>query len=366
MDDYDYRWSPPLATTALTLRAQPYIPLVERGTCVYRIGRWNGVVKHRVAGLFTLVIIFCGGKLTSIAEEGSFHFCALGDMPYELPEDFERFDHVIEAVNAERPAFTAHVGDTKAGGTPCSDEAMQRTWNSFAKFDHPLVYTPGDNEWTDCHREAAGSRDPLERLDALRARFFADSSTLGGGESFDLMTQSANHRWGRFVENRLWILEEVVFATLHLVGSGNNNQEEIPGAVAEFRERDAANEAWLSDIFELAAARKAPGLCLFIHANPFGNAGESEWKPGFIRFLTQLRDLTVGYGGPVLLVHGDSHVFRIDKPLKRVGTGRDNIENFTRLEVFGARNMHAVRVDVYPRSAPVFRISEILVEKNVR
>ena len=116
----------------------------------------------------------------------------------------------------------------------------------------------------------------------------------------------------------------------------------------EFRERDAANEVWLSNIFELAIARKAPGLCLFIHANPLGNSGESGWKSGFIRFLTQLRELTITYGEPVLLVHGDSHVFRLDKPLKRIGTAQDNIENFTRLEVFGARKMHAVRVDVFP------------------
>lgn len=323
-------------------------------------------MKHRLEGLIYLLAVFLGGGLPSVAEEAAFHFCALGDMPYELPEDLELFEHVIEAINAERPAFTAHVGDFKSGGSPCSDGAMERTWNSFSRFDHPLVYTPGDNEWTDCHRVASGRMDPLERLDALRERFFADSSTLGGGDPFNLVVQSDNHRWARFVENRLWFMEEVVFATLHLVGSQNNNQDEIPGAVAEFRERDAANEAWLADIFELAIARKAPGLCLFIHANPFGNSGESGWSPGFIRFLTQLRELTVAYRGPVLLVHGDSHVFRIDKPLKRVGASRDNVENFTRLEVFGARNMHAVRVDVYPRSAPVFRISEIIVDKNVR
>ena len=102
-----------------------------------------------------------------------------------------------------------------------------------------------------------------DELPALREKFFGDSSTLVGGTSFDLIVQSDNRRWSRFVENRLWIMDEVVFGTLHLVGSGNNNQEEINGAVVEFRERDAANEVWLSDIFELAIARKAPGLCLF-------------------------------------------------------------------------------------------------------
>jgi hypothetical protein len=95
--------------------------------------------------------------------ERSFHFCVLGDMPYYLPEDYERFDNVIEAVNREKPAFTVHVGDTKSGGSPCSDETVQRTWDSFSKFDHPLIYTPGDNEWTDCHRKAAGSIFRIEQ-----------------------------------------------------------------------------------------------------------------------------------------------------------------------------------------------------------
>ncbi|MEU6787396.1 hypothetical protein ABZ912_50105 [Nonomuraea angiospora] len=38
----------------------------------------------------------------------------------------------------------------------------------FGTFDDPFVLTPGDNEWTDCHRTAAGGYAPTERLDAVR------------------------------------------------------------------------------------------------------------------------------------------------------------------------------------------------------
>ena len=40
----------------------------------------------------------------------------------------------------------------------------------FAGFSTltPLVYTPGDNEWTDCHRANNGAYDPLERLGVVR------------------------------------------------------------------------------------------------------------------------------------------------------------------------------------------------------
>jgi len=295
-----------------------------------------------------------------------FHFCVLGDMPYYLPADYERFDHVIERVNLEDPAFTVHVGDTKSGASPCSEENYQRTWEQFTQFDHPLIYTPGDNEWTDCHRAAAGGWDPLGRLSLIRERFFADSKSLGGGQAIELEVQSSDPQWAIFVENRMWAREGVLFATLHIVGSRNNNQEDVPGAVAEFLARDEANEAWLDAVFDLADESDAPAVALFIHGNPFSELGKSDGqaKPGAERFIAQLRERTLAFGRPVLLTHGDSHYFRIDKPLMHSGTQRDSVENFTRLEVFGASNMHAVRVDVDPSSPQVFSASQLIVEKN--
>ena len=286
-------------------------------------------------------------------------------MPYSLPEDYERFDNVIEAVNREKPAFTVNVGDTKSGGSPCSNETVQCTWDSFSKFDHPLVYTPGDNEWTDCHRKAAGLMDPLERLSVIRDRFFGSSRLLGGGSPIEICIQSTDTNWRDYPENRMWNRDGVVFATLHIVDSHNNNQPDVLGAVEEFVARDKANEAWLENAFAKARNLDAPGLAIFIHGNPFGELGR-EWNPGFARFLGQLRELTIAFSKPVLVSHGDSHYFRVDKPLMHEGTARDSIENLTRLEVFGARNMHGVRVEVEPGSAQVFRISQLIVEANRR
>jgi len=300
------------------------------------------------------------------AKEEPFHFCAVGDMPYFLPQDYARFDNVIAALNAESPAFTVHVGDTKSGGSPCSDYSVQQTWESFSKFDHPLIYTPGDNEWTDCHKVAAGSMDPLERLAVIRKRFFSTTYSLGGGVPIELEVQSQDRKWKLYPENRMWSWNGVVFATLHIVGSQNNKQSEVPGAVDEFRKRDQANEAWLENVFARANEEKTPGMALFIHANPFGELGAKGRKSGYSRFLEQLRELTLAFENPVLVVHGDSHYFRVDKPLMYEGTTRDSVENFTRLEVFGASNMHAVRVDVDPGSRTVFRVSELIVDENVK
>ena len=37
---------------------------------------------------------------------------------------------------------------------------------------------------------------------------------------------------------------------------------------------------------------------------------------GYVAFLTKLRSLTIEFGKPVVYVHGDSHYFRVDKPLQ--------------------------------------------------
>ena len=50
----------------------------------------------------------------------------------------------------------------------------------FDRFTDPLVYTPGDNEWTDCHRANNGGYHPLERLAFDREVFFDHPGTTLG------------------------------------------------------------------------------------------------------------------------------------------------------------------------------------------
>ena len=100
---------------------------------------------------------FCGCLAVCVvlafpARAETFSFAALGDTPYHLPGDFDKFERLIKRINAARPAFTVHVGDIKPGNTRCSDEHFQKIFDMFATFEAPLIYTPGDNEWTDCHQ----------------------------------------------------------------------------------------------------------------------------------------------------------------------------------------------------------------------
>src|SRR4028118_2004887 len=66
--------------------------------------------------------------------------------------------------------------DIKSGNSPCTDELFLREKERFEDSASPLVYVPGDNEWTDCERTGY---DPIERLERLREIFFEGEESLG-------------------------------------------------------------------------------------------------------------------------------------------------------------------------------------------
>ena len=41
-----------------------------------------------------------------------FHFVAVGDTAYNLPDDYPVYRALIQTINSTNPAFTIHVGDT--------------------------------------------------------------------------------------------------------------------------------------------------------------------------------------------------------------------------------------------------------------
>ena len=95
-------------------------------------------------------------------------FAVIGDVPYGAAQ-IAAFPGWVDRINAQPGLDLAfHVGDIKNGSSPCTDEYNAMIREQFDRFEMPLLYTPGDNEWTDCHRPAAGTYNPLERLDAVR------------------------------------------------------------------------------------------------------------------------------------------------------------------------------------------------------
>jgi hypothetical protein len=160
-----------------------------------------------------------------------------------------------------------------------------------------------------------------------------------------------------------------------------------PGGTYEAGPRRVANKAWLRQTFDLAHATNAPAVMIIWQADP--------WQPGapnthnrrnwdYLMGCTDqtnpdcrepgLRQLAKAFGKPVVLVHGDTHIYRIDKggwPTPRptgavdmVGAFAD-VPNFTRVETYAGGQATSnstlppepnkwIRVTVDPKSPQVF------------
>ena len=103
-----------------------------------------------------------------------------GDLPYSTVQATVGIPNLIADMNSQELAFTAHDGDLKAGsGSPCDDALYTQSLAYFDTLRAPLVFTPGDNDWTDCDRASNGGFNSLERLDHERRVFFSTPFTLG-------------------------------------------------------------------------------------------------------------------------------------------------------------------------------------------
>ncbi len=295
---------------------------------------------------FRCLVIGCAMAWSASVAAASFTFVALGDTAYCPGVDYPRYARLIDTINAAGPAFSVHVGDTGLRRTGiCTEDAQANIAAQFARFDHPLIYTPGDNEWTDCAPDA----EPLERLQRLRERFFSAPKSLGA-KPMPVVRQSDESDHKTMVENLRWSREGVLFATVHVVGSHNGLRNNTEAALLEYHARNAANVAWIERTFQLARAEGAPAVVLVFHA-------DMDWpvaahSPGYSSFKKVLRAQTANFDGQVLMVNGDSHDFLIDKPF--LDPSHQDHMNVTRLVVDGAPSVRAVRVSVEPDTPWVF------------
>ncbi len=317
-------------------------------------------LRLRVLLLFALLAFSSSASYA----QAPFSFALLGDVPYGLkPGKTDRyFDATVNAINADESIrWTIHVGDIKSGKSRCSDAIMLDRKARFHQFKKPFMLTPGDNEWTDCHRLMAGAYDPLERLAFLRQTFYSPPNQSLGQQPMSLTSQGlVEKKHSEFVENQLWEYNNVTFATIHLTGSRNGQAPfDKLGRVKqkqrhrnEVYRRNKAALNWLNRIFAHAEKYNHAGILIAIHANPGLERGAQPYhKKPFIDFLTNLERKTLEFDRPVVLAHGDSHYFRIDRPAITKG---QRLKNFTRIETFGDSNRDWIKVTVAPETPYVF------------
>lgn len=290
--------------------------------------------------------LFLLAWLATGAQAETWRFGLIGDVPYS---DYERRElpRMIEAMADSQVDFIAHIGDIKHGKDRCDDSLFEDRHQLFNASKVPFIFVPGDNEWTDCERPSNGAYDPLERLDALRRLFWKDGQSLGQKKL------ALERQPGKYVEHSRFRLGPVLFVTLNLPGSNNNfglTQEAKP----EFLARNPVVLHWMKDSFALAQREKMAGIVLMFQANPgFRHFSQNLTHLAFRDFLTTLNDEMQRFSGQVVVVHGDTHINRIDHPL-RDGNGKP-IERFTRVETFGYPLMGWTRGVIDTDSPTLFR-----------
>lgn len=289
----------------------------------------------RLAALLLLVLAAGAGAET-------WRFALIGDTPYSARERAE-LPAMLEAIAGAGAEVVFHIGDFKHARDRCDDALFDDRRALFDASRIPFVFVPGDNEWSDCDRVSAGGFDPLERLDKLRAMFWGTPATLGQ-RRLPLERQA-----GGYPEHSRFRIGPVLFVTLNL--PGGNNWGLTPEPREEWKRRNPEVVSWLKDSFALARRERLGGIVILFQANPgFRHFSQGLTHRAFAGFLETLRSETLAFPGQVVAVHGDTHVSRIDQPL-RDAEGR-TIANFTRVETFGYPLMGWTRA-VVDTEAPV-------------
>ena len=366
--------------------------------------RW-GVVG--VVAAFIALVLFTKGppKPTPNRAGAAFSFGAFGDAPYFAWQEVQ-YPLTLRDIDQNDVAFVIHVGDIF--WRPCTDEMYRKSLARFDALRHPVIYTPGDNEWTDCWEKGSGAFRPQERLQRIREIFYPlprgeelshdsssplprgeglshdSSSPLPEGEGLSHNSSSPlprgeglSHdsssplpageglgvrglvRQPQFIENARWEHGGVLFATVDIPGSGNG-MEPFPGRTPEDdvanRQRTEAAAAWTREAFADAKARGAKAVVIAFQANMDLEKKEGDYQRLFEPFLSTLIEESKRFGRPVLALHGDGHIYTIDHPFR-------DVPNLTRLQVPGSPSVGWVRIFVTPDAPSPWAFEEHVVPR---
>ncbi|HYZ28690.1 MAG TPA: hypothetical protein VE570_06510 [Thermoleophilaceae bacterium] len=276
-------------------------------------------------------------------------YAVIGDTPYSTFQ-IQHFGADIGEINADPDVSRViHLGDIKSGSTRCDTQDSDPSTGDFTQiksdfdlFADPLVYTPGDNEWTDCHRANNGGYVPTERLATLRQIFFATPGQTLGQAPATVDAQDG------YPENVTWNASRVQFGVLNVPGSNNDwlpwfNLARSQEQIDEVTGRTDADLAWLDHIFAAANANKAKAVMIGIQADMWDPAfaGDASQSDHFTPIVQALAQRSLEWERPVLLVNGDSHVFKVDHPLSDPSTAQNQVYGVSR----PVRNLERITVN---------------------
>ena len=338
------------------------------------------------------------GTPINVGSSNVLTLAVFGDAPYGTsPTDTTQFDAspaFIASINDDpKVDLVLNVGDIHSGKQYCTEAYDRAVYELWKGFKDPLIYTPGDNEWSDCHKVAEGggaynsttqvidyvldasgdpvdyaAGDPLANLELVRSIFFAEPGVSLGGRKKRVLSQAvvrdSCHQTDRdYVENVIWEESNVLFVAINLPGGSNNDQDVWYGEpsasaeqTAEVEARTGADLRWLDKAFELATRTKAVGVVILAQADMWDPEKGADHQAGYEPFVQSVASHTLAFGKPVLMLNGDSHDYLSHNPLAAsdalayVHPGYD-VPNFHRIVVHGSTlPFEWLRLTIDPRA----------------
>jgi hypothetical protein len=270
-----------------------------------------------------------------------------GDSPYGLNRtDTTQTDLTpafIASINEDPQVdLVVQLGDIHSGSQVCTEAYDRTIFDLWASFKNPLIYTPGDNEWSDCQKAKQGGHehdsagnpiayadgDPIANLELVRSIFFPVPGYVLGGGKKRVLTQAYNYDGahptdGNYVENVMWEQSKVLFVTLNIPGGSNNDNDDwfkLPRTQAqtdEIAQRTRADLAWLAAAFEQAQIDNVQGVAIVQQADMWDLDGNPVTHlADYEGFINSIAAQALAFGKPVLLLEGDSHHYRSDNPFQ--------------------------------------------------
>jgi len=336
--------------------------------------RTRALVVLAAAGLLAVAVPAGSALAAPSGGGGPLTLAVYGDSPYGVTAyspgnqggdtaELQKSPAFIGTINADSSVSEViHVGDIHSGKDFCTeayDNQIAALWQQYQK---PLVYTPGDNEWSDCHKATSLTKpgegggfyssgvlnyigtsglttnqaacagyhcgNPLDNLALVRQLFFAQPGhTLGSG-TLNVVSQATAYdpdhpADAQYVENVMWSQRDVVFVTINVPGGSNNDADVWYGApsasqaqVGEQASRTGADIRWLDAAFARAAEQHAKGVVIATQADMWDLDGKTPAHlTNYEPIISTIASLTTAFARPVLLFNGDSHLYRSDNPL---------------------------------------------------
>jgi len=222
-------------------------------------------------------------------------------------------------INETNPTVVMHLGDFKSGGKSCTDDLLREHKALLAQiYPGKIIYTPGDNDWTDCDRSTLlYSFNELERLDFLIKLMFKTPPLLTN-DLPSIMTQHSQ------IENKLWINDRLAISTLHIVGTSNGraniDKSKQDDAIKKVDARDKINLTWLKKIED--KSKDFDALIIGFQADIYqqsvvdsGSCDNSSLTAcdAFSLYRQAFKDLAKRINKPILISHGDTGEFCFEK-----------------------------------------------------